>query len=119
MITPATYIAVDPGHAILDFALAVALIAIAMRANRYWPLLACSFVLAPIYFHAWQAWVAPMPPLAYGVLEIAWAYPPLVVLITGTLRHVRRIDKYGVDICWVPGPGGADERRANRARPAG
>ena len=38
MFTPAEYMVMDPGHAIIDSAAWVGFFAVALRANRFWPL---------------------------------------------------------------------------------
>lgn len=97
---PRTFMRLEVGVLAVDLALLGALIAIALHANRYWPLAMASLHLASIIAHLGK-WVdLSMSEWAYALLLRAWAYPMLLTLVIGTLRHRRRVSRYGVDSSW-------------------
>ncbi len=82
---PASYylLAVD-GTALL------ALIAIALRSNRFWPIYAAAFQVPEVATHV-ATMVDPMiVPRAYALAQGFWIYPMLIALLIGTAGCRRR-----------------------------
>lgn len=74
----------------IDAALLAALLAIALKANRFWPLWVAAIQCLALAAHAARAFDADILPLAYWWIVGKLSYPMLVLLIIGTERHHRR-----------------------------
>lgn len=87
---PATFENVDPVHLVLDTGELVAIVWIALRANRMWPLWAAAAQLICVSGHV-AALIEPS-----GMRRAYWAitqlpqYIQLAALLLGTAAHVRR-----------------------------
>jgi len=88
----------------IDLALAVALYVLALRANRLWPMLLAAIQFCGVMGQA-VAFVAP----DWGTLEnylaqAKWGYLMGILLPVATYRHMRRLNRFGVDLPWSPQP---------------
>ena len=78
---------------VLDCALAVAITIIALHAERYWPMLIAAFLIVGAELQI-GVWLAPVhEQQVYKVAHAASAYPILLTLLAGTLRHWWRTRK--------------------------
>lgn len=84
----------------IDCALLAGLFALAMFANRYWPLWLTSLQLVTIWSHLAFGTVAAQMPLAYAISSTVWSFPMLIMLALGTHRYQRRIRKFAVECAW-------------------
>ena len=85
---------------LIDFCTFVAMTAIALKANRFWPLYESSLLLITLAVHGVKAY---QPTFAYWMYHGAvgkMAYPTLILLVVGVLRHRRRVAAYGADRDW-------------------
>ena len=97
---PRTFVSVEYGVVLVDLLLLVALGAIALNANRYWPLCITSLHLASTIVHVGKMVDITMNGWAYALLLKFWAYPMVVTLVVATIRHRKRLDLYGIDRPW-------------------
>ncbi|WP_278393285.1 hypothetical protein [Sphingobium yanoikuyae] len=74
----------------IDAALLAALLAIALRANRFWPLWVAAIQCLALAALAARAFDADILPLAYWWIVGKLSYPMLLLLMIGTERHHRR-----------------------------
>ena len=74
----------------VDTALLLALIALAVRANRFWPMWVAALQLLSLGIHTTVAIYPTILPSVYNRTAGAIAYPMIVLLIIGTARHYRR-----------------------------
>lgn len=79
------------GILIVDLAALVALLAIALRSDRYWPLFGAAFQLIAVITHLAMIVSPTLLPRAYSLAQPFWAYPLLVSLILGSWKRSRRI----------------------------
>lgn len=86
----------------VDGAMLVGLIGIALRANRYWPLYVTSLHLITIAIHGVKAFQPGLVPWMYAGASSKIAYPMLMMLAVGALRHRRRLASFGSDHDWSP-----------------
>ncbi|SFR85635.1 hypothetical protein [Sphingomonas jatrophae] len=77
------------------------LLALALRANRYWPSCTAGLKLAPIAGHIAKA-IDPgsIAQHSYGWLNVVLTYPFMAVIVVAVLRHRTRAQRHGVDAPW-------------------
>ncbi|OAO01792.1 hypothetical protein A8B75_13620 [Sphingomonadales bacterium EhC05] len=100
MFTPAEYMVMDPGHAIIDSAAWVGFFAVALRANRFWPLWVVSLQTIAVVGHIAKLLDVSIAPLAYAIMQAASSYPLLIALMIGTYCHQKRLKANGIDPPW-------------------
>jgi hypothetical protein len=88
------------GIFIVDVVMFGAATALALRAERFWPL--CMAALLGLGLELQMlSWIAPHPHRqVYKVLHALNAYPVLLVLAVGTWRHGKRRAELGADESW-------------------
>lgn len=86
----------------VDIALMVSLVILALIANRYWTLWAASLQVVGILAHLAKLMVPEILAPAYAATLLIWSYAAVPLLITGTIRHRKRISHYGSDASWTP-----------------
>ena len=95
-----TFTTFEPGLFVVDSVTAFALVALAIRAQRYWPMWAAALQIDTIVTHLVMLSTPRTMPWAYAVMEIAWSYPIVILLAVGTARHRQRLRLYGDDPSW-------------------
>ncbi|KTE15576.1 hypothetical protein [Sphingopyxis sp. H115] len=100
LFIPARFAMVDTGHLVIDTAAAIATIALALTAHRFWPMAAAVLQTLPLVAHFSRAIDLAMHPAAYLTMQVAasWLLPPL--LVAATWRHQRRLSRCGSDRSW-------------------
>lgn len=87
------------GVAAVDAAMLLALVALALRAQRYWPMWMAAVLVATVVTHLLM--LSPrLMPWSYSVAIAAWSYPNPLLLAAGAWRHRRRVRIYGDDPPW-------------------
>jgi hypothetical protein len=82
-------------YAPLDVIAAVLFVAIALKANRNYPLWIAGFQLVALFAHAVKLVLVNASPLAIAILVIGPSYCQLLLLIGGFFRHVLRERRFG------------------------
>ncbi|MEH6660839.1 MAG: hypothetical protein V7679_04235 [Parasphingorhabdus sp.] len=100
IFTPLEYATLDPGHLVIDMAGWLGLLAVALRANRFWPLCVVSLQTIALVAHATRLLDVTIHPKAYMIMQIASSYPLLVLLMIGTFYHQKRLKTIGTDRSW-------------------
>lgn len=100
LFTPLEYAKLDPGHLVIDLAGWIGLFAIALRANRFWPLCVVSLQTIALVAHAARLLDVTIHPKAYMIMQIASSYPLLALLLIGTFNHQKRLKAFGTDRSW-------------------
>ena len=100
VFTPLNYTALDPGHLIIDAIAWIGLFAIALRANRFWPLCVVSLQTIALVAHATRLLDMTIHPKAYMIMQIASSSPLLALLMMGTFYHQKRLKTIGSDRSW-------------------
>ena len=100
IVTPLEYAKMDPGHLVIDLVAWIAFLAIALRANRLWPLCVVSLQTIALVAHIAKLLDVTIHPKAYMIMQIASSYPLLVVLLLGTFYHRKRLENTGTDMSW-------------------
>lgn len=84
----------------IDATLFAALLVIALRANRFWPLWVAAIQCLALAAHAARAFDPQILPMAYWWILGKLSYPMLVLLAMGIERHHRRRRGGQTDPAW-------------------
>jgi hypothetical protein len=88
------YSAVARSDLVIDLLVLIALVAVALRSDRFWPLWVAGLQLTISLSHVLKAIQPDLLPLAYAAAERFWSYPTLIILFIGAWRqHQRRISE--------------------------
>ena len=90
MYVRAGYTVMNLGEVAVDTAVLVALIAIALSSDRFWPLWAAGFQLVGSMAHVLKTIDVTFAPMGYAVAARFWSYPILLVLFLGAWRQHQR-----------------------------
>jgi len=87
---PLRYVGIATGDVVVDTGVLLALFAIALLSDRFWPLWAAGLQLVDSMSHLMKAIDADLLPKVYGAAERFWSYPILLILLIGAWRQHRR-----------------------------
>lgn len=104
--------AFEVGMFLVDVVVFFALLALALVADRYWPLWVAGLQLVGTLSHTLVLTSSQVVAWAYAVTQSIWGYPMLLLIVIGTVRHQRRLKRNGVDPSWTRSSG-----RPGRVRP--
>lgn len=105
LVTPAMQLeTVDGWHFALDIAVLAAILPVALRANRLYPMGLAACQLIAINAHIARDSFSQITPLAYGILVVAPSYLQLAILAFGIGTHVARERQYGPYRDWRRSP---------------
>ena len=79
----------ETGILIIDVALFVGLMVIALRSDRFWPMWAAAFQMVAVTVHIASLTETGAFAPAYAVGLIFWSYPVLIALMVGTWLEAR------------------------------
>lgn len=91
---------IDLGHAIMDGLAFAAFLALALQANRKYPLWLASFQLFALLTHLVREMAGEIQGQAYALLTLVPSYCMIVTLCCGILLHHRRSNQYGQYRSW-------------------
>jgi hypothetical protein len=100
VVTPEKFTVLDPGHFIIDLVGWIAMLSIALRAKRFWPLCVSALQTISLIAHITKFLDYSIHPVAYGIMQVASSYPLLITLIIGTYNHQKRLRRIGSDAPW-------------------
>lgn len=90
---------VEIGLLIVDVAMLLAIVLLARRAQRYWPMWWGGLKLCAIIVHFMM--LAPLlRPWSYAVASAAISFPAPLLIAIGAFRHRIRVKRYGNDPSW-------------------
>jgi hypothetical protein len=84
------YVEIEFGDLVVDSAVLVAVIAIALASDRFWPLWVAGLQMVDSMSHVLKAIDADLVPQVYGAAERFWSYPILLILLIGAWRQHQR-----------------------------
>jgi hypothetical protein len=95
-----SYHALDIGYLAQDIFGALATLALAMVAYRFWTIPAAILHALPLLAHLSRAVDLSISPVVYLTMQVAssWLLPPLLML--ATWHHQRRVKRHGSDPSW-------------------
>ena len=85
------YVAIEASDLIVDTSVLVAVVAIALASDRFWPLWVAGLQLVDSLSHVMKAIDSDLVPKVYGAAERFWSYPILIILLVGAWRQHRRV----------------------------
>lgn len=91
---------IEMGLFSVDLVMLVLLMAIALKANRYWPIAMAAMQVFQVIGHLIKLADPRMLPLAYWISNVVWAYPMLILLLLGSVRHRNRVKRLGAEPSW-------------------
>jgi len=91
---------VETGVLSIDIALMALLMAVALKADRGWPMLVAGLHLTTVGAHAVRLIEPSMIEVTYAVMLSMWSYPMVLALAVGTWRHRTRLRAIGYDRDW-------------------
>ena len=102
VLNPAStrFYGVEAGLFTLDLLILLAFTAIALKANRFWPMGMVVFHGMSVLGHFLKLGDPRLIRTAYLVMLALWIYPQLLLLVLGTWRHRVRLKATGVDPSW-------------------
>lgn len=83
----------------VDVLLALGFVALALRAQRYWPMWVAMIHIDIVAFHLIM-FSPETGALSYWAMQALWSYPAPILLAIGTYRHRQRVARYGDDPAW-------------------
>lgn len=86
------YSTVEPGLVLLDIAMLVTFVAIALRSRRFWPLWVAGLQLTMSMAHLLKAIDEHLLPRAYAAAVVFWSYPILLIILVACWRTHRSTD---------------------------
>jgi hypothetical protein len=98
--SPSLFSGLEIGVMIVDLLLLMAMVAITLHADRFWPAWITALHALGSGAHLAKAISPDVIRLVYALLAAAWSYPIVLVLVIGTLRHSQRIRARGWDLDW-------------------
>lgn len=87
------------GLLMVDTGMFLAITALALKAQRYWPMWLAAAKLNTVITHLLMLAPALMP-WSYAVANAAWSYPTPLLIAIGAIRHRQRLKRYGADPAW-------------------
>ncbi len=85
----------DIGHLLLDTTAASGFLAIALYANRMYPIWLTSFQMISVLTHLARDFSEGVTRLAYQLMVIAPSYFMMLILLGGIIRHQWRLKHHG------------------------
>jgi hypothetical protein len=92
---------VDYGVFVVDLVTFAALVAIALNANRFWPIWLSATHGLSLLGHVSVLFAPDIKQIFYAAMVMASAWPGLALLAVGTYRHHRRISAGQPDPAWT------------------
>jgi hypothetical protein len=106
---------VESGILFVDVAALAGFLALALRAERLWPLWLTALHAIGTAAHAVKLVAPGVIPWAYAFALAFWSYPMLLLLVLGTWQHRKRLVRHGADKSWSTfSSRSAPARRAGR-----
>lgn len=99
-------------YLLVDLALFVAIAALSLWADRFWPMWVAALQLIVLAAHGVRATNPELLPFIYYVATAKLAYPMILMLAVGTVRHRERLARWGSDLDWSGGHDRAADRPA-------
>ena len=106
---PIRFRGVEVGVFIVDVCVFTSFVALALRANRFWPIWVSALIGIGLLGSLAMMLHPRVIPWAYAVVLSIWSYPILLLMVIGTRNHQRRLTRNGADPSWTrfsaqPGP---------------
>ena len=87
----------------VDALMLCAMVAVMLRARRYWPIAVAAMQLLSVMGHVIKLVDPQVMTVVYWITSAFWALPQLAILAIGTTRHRSRLRRSGSDPDWTTG----------------
>lgn len=94
------FVSPDLGLIVVDLIYLAAAVALALRAQRYWPMWIAALQLDVILTHLLK-FSSFAPPFSYAFALWLWGIPMPLLIGWGAWRHRQRIKQWGLDPAWT------------------
>lgn len=98
---PIRFKGVEVGVLIVDVCVFAGFVALALRANRFWPIWVSALLGLGVLGSLAMLLHPRVIPWAYAVVLSIWSYPILLLVAIGTHCHRRRLTRNGADPSWT------------------
>lgn len=92
---------VEWGVFVVDVALLIGFLVLALHANRFWPMWATATHSLAVLAHVSKVLAPEISPLFYATLAMGSAWPLLALIALGTYRHQQRVSAGLPDPDWT------------------
>jgi hypothetical protein len=97
----------EPNLVVIDLVTLSVLISIALFANRFWPMYVAALQLITLAVHGVKVYDPTLATWMWMATAGKLAYPTLVLLVVGVVRHRARLTRFGFDRSWSVGSAAA------------
>lgn len=115
LATSRHFASTEVGAMMVDLALTVGLIALALRADRFWPLIIAATQVDRLLIHL-VMFSGHAMPFAYALMLRLFDLPAPILLAVGVWRHQRRCQIPGAEAAWSTGRKTHERLRADQGR---
>ncbi len=91
---------IEAGILVIDVVTFVVFAALALRADRFWPIWVSALVGMSVLGHLARYSDLGIGPWTYAVSIAIWSYPALTLMAIGTRNHQLRVAHFGTDRSW-------------------
>jgi hypothetical protein len=84
----------------VDILWMIAFLALALKADRFWPLWIAAFQVITLAGHVVRLIEPDIAGRTYVFMVVVWSYPMILLIIVGTWRHQQRLARFGFDRSW-------------------
>jgi hypothetical protein len=98
---PIRFHGVEVGVFSVDVLAFLGFVALALRANRFWPIWVSALLGLGVLGSLAMLLHPRVIPWAYAVVLSIWSYPILLLVALGTHGHRRRLKRNGADPSWT------------------
>jgi hypothetical protein len=98
--THSRWMRVESGEFIVDAAVFIIFVLVALRANRFWPIWVSALLGLGVLAHVARLAGPDVVWYAYVVVLTIWSYPIVAIIAVGTFNHQRRMRRLGEDRSW-------------------
>jgi hypothetical protein len=96
----ARYTSLEAGALMVDAVMYVALLWLALRAERFWPIWMSAMQGVQLLGHGIGLLDSKLLNLSYAIIDHTICYPMMLLLMIGVQRHRARLVKTGADASW-------------------
>lgn len=94
------FTSIEIGVFAVDTAMLVAFFALALAADRFWPIWMTAMQAVSVMGHGAMAVSPDLIPWAYAFAVAVLSYPMMILLAVATKRHRQRLAASGADVSW-------------------
>lgn len=91
---------VEFGVLTIDVLCSIAFLALALRADRFWPMWVAALQVLGTASHAVKYIDPEILGRTYAFMLAVWSYPMILLMVIGTWRHRRRLTRFNADRSW-------------------